>query len=407
MFFLNKVFQLRNQANPEMEKPFLEHLEDLRIMITRMLVTLIVATLACFVFQGQVMDVLREPAEEVFTTRMQATLPSAVRVEDWERAKEVLDDSLVLEGSEREAFFAHFEPETRRLIEASRYLRAADALPEDARDAYLEQVASGDPELAALIATLRDTGAEPHAGGGSNLTMMSSLKPTETFMLSMKLAFFSGIVVSFPFLLYFLMQFVVPGLHHNERKVLWPSMAVGFGLFLFGVLFAYFLVLPRALVFFYEWDQGLGVGSDWRIGWYIGFATQFTLVFGLAFELPVVVMALVKIGLLDYEMMSRTRRYAFLAIVVVAAVITPTGDMLTLSMMSLPMYFLYEVCIWLAWAERRKQARGEAEEEGDRDRFERLLTAEDERDLLDIEDEEEDRGDEGPGDPPGGRTPRD
>lgn len=379
MFFLSKVFQLRDQANPEMDKPFLEHLEDLRIMISRMLITLIVATLGCFVFQGQVMDVLRKPAEEVFTTRMQATLPKQVRIEDWERAKEALDDALVLDASERDALFAHFEPGTRRLIEAAKYLRAAAALPEDARDAYLDGLASDDPELPALLATLRDSGAEPHAGGGSSLTMMSSLKPTETFMLSMKLAFFSGIVVSFPFLLYFLLQFIIPGLHDTERKVLWPSMAVGFGLFLIGVLFAYFLVLPRALVFFYEWDQGLGVGSDWRIGWYIGFATQFTLVFGLAFELPVVVMALVKVGLLDYEMMSRTRRYAFLAIVVIAAVITPTGDMLTLSMMSLPMYLLYEACIWLAWADHRKQMREHP-----------VTPPEPHHDLLAVEEDEED-----------------
>ena len=159
---------------------------------------------------------------------------------------------------------------------------------------------------------------------------MSALKPTETFMLSMKLSFFAGIILAFPLLLMFILQFVLPGLHANEKRVLWPSMAVGFGLFLGGVFFAYFAVLPRALTFFYEWSGSLGVSNDWRIGEYISFATQFTLLFGVAFELPVVVMVFVKLGLLAYETMSRTRSYAIVAIFVAAAILTPTPDVFTL-----------------------------------------------------------------------------
>src|ERR1035437_7808766 len=96
--------------------------------------------------------------------------------------------------------------------------------------------------------------------------------------------------------------------------MLWPALAIGSGLFLVGVCFAYFLVLPRALEFFYDWSTSLGVSNDWRIGDYISFATQFTLLFGASFELPVVVMVLVKLGLIGYEGMSRTRSYAIVAI---------------------------------------------------------------------------------------------
>jgi sec-independent protein translocase protein TatC len=99
-------------------------------------------------------------------------------------------------------------------------------------------------------------------------------------------------------------------------------MAVGFGLFLCGVLFAYFVVLPRALLFFYEWSGNLGVSNDWRIGEYISFATQFTLLFGLSFELPVVVMVFVKLGMLTTRPCP-ARAYAVLAIFVTAAVLTP------------------------------------------------------------------------------------
>lgn len=398
MILLQKVFKLRDDANPDMEKPFLEHLEDLRVMITKIVLTLIIAMVACFALQRHVMDVLRKPVEDVWGVHMQATLPKEIEIADWEAAKQILDRAVFVADEERDDYLGQFDQETQQLVRAAQILRLTKGLPEEKQDDYVKIRVGNDEPLAALIGTLRESKAEPDSIPGADLTMMSALKPTETFMLSMKLSFFAGIVVSFPFLLYFTLQFVLPGLHTAERKILWPSMAIGFGLFLLGVFFAYFVVLPRALVFFFEWDQGLGVASEWRIGWYIGFAAQFTLLFGLSFELPVVVMALVKLGLLSYETMSRTRRYAILAIVVLAAVITPTGDVLTLSMMAVPMYILYEACIWLAWFDNKKKA--EEEEEEEKERMERLLENPDEADTEDLDPhtdesgEEEDYGDD-------------
>lgn len=396
MFLLKKVFQLRDKSNPDMEKPFLEHLEDLRMMITRVVLTLLISTIGCFVLQERVMDILRKPAEDVWATHVAGTLPDGIEVEDWETARSALKRSLILPEAEREAYLSRFDEPIPVLARAAARLHAARGLPEEQRDDYLKDTIAGDEALAASIEQLRNSEVDPDPNAEPNLKMMSALKPAEPFMLSMKLAFFAGVVVAFPFLLYFILQFVLPGLHNHERKILWPAMAIGFGLFLFGVLFAYYIVLPRALAFFFDWGQGLGVASDWRIGWYIGFATQFTLLFGLSFELPVVIMALVKIGILSYEMMSRTRSYAVLTIVVLAAMITPTGDLVTLSMMAVPMYILYEICILLAWLDRRKEKRAEAEEE--EERLERLLEDPDTEAVPDADEteagEEEDLGDD-------------
>ncbi|BCX50111.1 preprotein translocase subunit TatC [Haloferula helveola] len=366
MYLLKKVFQLRDKANPDMEKPFLDHLEDLRATITRIILTLIISMIACFSLQGYLMDILRKPVEDVWLTHSQSMMPDGMEAGDWEQAKDILERAALLSSEERELLFSYFDDATRERVEAARLMRASLGLPDDKRDEFLKASAAGNESLAKLIEQLAEAGADPDSIGERDLMRMSSLNPTETFMLSMKLAFFAGVIVSFPFLLFFILQFVLPGLHNNERKILWPSMAIGFGLFLLGVLFAYFVVLPRALVFFYEWGLGMGVDNEWRIGAYIGFATQFTLLFGLSFELPVVIMALVKLGLLTYEMMSRTRSYAVLTIVVLAAMITPTSDLLTLSLMAVPMYILYEICIFLAWLDRRKQRREEAEEEAER-----------------------------------------
>jgi sec-independent protein translocase protein TatC len=373
MYLLKKVIQLRENSHPDHEKPFLEHLEDLRIMITRIVITLLVSVIVCFTFQKQLMDVLRLPVEQVWIAQLEKKLPQKeseapkpLDVETWEKAKTMEHAAAGLDAAQREAFYQKLDPETAFHARSVALLRAVLALPEDQRDGFLTDLdARGDMKKQVLA--LMKGGPSPEVDSRGNLRLMSALKPTETFMLSMKLSFFAGIVMAFPLLLMFVLQFVLPGLHQNEKRVLWPSMLVGFGLFLGGVLFAYFIVLPRALEFFYEWSGNLGVSNDWRIGEYISFATQFTLLFGLAFELPVVVMVLVKLGLLSYETMSNTRTYAVLAIFVTAAVLTPTPDAFTLTLMALPMLILYEICIWLAWFDRRKNRRGEEQEARERE----------------------------------------
>ncbi len=382
MFWLKKVFQLRDKANPDNEKPFLEHLEDLRVMITRSLIVLTIAVTACLGLQERLMKILTKPVEEVQAIHNAKLLPDTITVPNWDQAKLIERAALGLGPERGKALLQEFDQATRDRVELVQVLRALAVLPKEKRDAYVHRTVA-EPQ-AQLLAVMLEKGATPEIDIRGNVSMLSTLGPTEAFMLSMKLAFFAGIVVAFPFLMYFILQFILPGLHQHEQKVLWPALAIGFGLFLFGVFFAYFFVLPRALTFFYEWGVDTGVSNDWRIGTYITFATQFTLLFGASFELPVVVMVLVKIGLLSYETMRKTRSYAIVAIFVVAAVITPTPDAFTLIVMAGPMCILYEICIWLAYFDDKKKAKREEEEERerkeeDRLRLERILKDEEER----------------------------
>jgi sec-independent protein translocase protein TatC len=386
MFLLKKVFQLRDKANPDHEKPFLDHLEDLRVMVTRIVMTLLISMIVCFAFRDDLMAIIRKPVDEVMQVHEASLLPEQLDAKKWEEAKKIERAVVALDPVVAETYLANFGPNTLRLVKMVRLLRAVALLPEEKREPFLTAAGADDPAAKDILSMLAK-GASPEIDSRGNLQIMSVLTPTEPFMLSMKLAFFAGIVVSFPLLLLFILQFVLPGLHQHERKVLWPALAIGFGLFLLGVCFAYFVVLPRALVFFFEWGLQMGVSNDWRIGFYVTFATQFTLLFGLSFELPVVVMVFVKLGLLSYESMSRTRPHAILAIVVIAAIITPTPDAFTLVLMAGPMILLYEMCIWLAYLDNRRAARAEEAEE--RARMERLLTDPDEPEGG----EDEDRGD--------------
>lgn len=377
MFLLKKIFQLRDHANSDNEKPFLEHLEDLRFTITRMVLTLAISMGVCFTFQDELMLILLKPINEVWHTHLQSQLPEGKKaakeltVEKWEEAKKVDRTAASLNPEGRAYLYQKLNnPEIVFHADSVAQLRGVLLLPESKRPDYL----AGLPvsaEMRQQLGALLESKANPESELAGNSQRLSSLKPTETFMLSMKLAFFAGMVVAFPLLMYYLLQFILPGLHNHEKKVMWPALAVGFGLFLGGVFFAYFVVLPRALVFFFEWGSKMGISNDWRIGEYISFATQFTLLFGVSFELPVVVMVLVKLGLLGYEGMRKTRSYAIVAIFIIAAVLTPTPDIFTQCLMAGPMIILYEACIWLAWWDGKKQKKQEEAEA--RERMERLL----------------------------------
>ena len=198
-----------------------------------------------------------------------------------------------------------------------------------------------------MQAPLRDV--DPQVGA------LKALGVTDSLVISFHLAFYAGIVLSFPLLLYFLAEFVLPALTAVEKRFLFPAILISFALFLLGVFVCYFWLLPKTILFFFRDTESLGWAPTWTVQQYYSFVTRFTIGFGLAFELPVVVLALVRFGLITYRFMARTRPYAVVMIFILATIITPTPDILTLVAMALPMCLLYESCIWIAWLMERRR----------------------------------------------------
>ena len=197
-----------------------------------------------------------------------------------------------------------------------------------------------------------------------NIGALRALAITDSFTISFRLAFYAGIVVSFPLLLYFIAEFVLPALTAMEKRFLFPAIMVSFGLFLAGVLTAYYWLLPKTVLFFFKDTQSLGWVPAWTVQEYYAFVTRFTIAFGIAFELPVAVLALVRFGLITYEFMVRTRPYAIVLLFIFAAIISPTPDILTMIAMALPMCLLYESCIWITWFMRRRERRAALDHHG-------------------------------------------
>lgn len=188
---------------------------------------------------------------------------------------------------------------------------------------------------------------------------LQTLGVADSMTISFQLAFYAGIIISFPFLLFYLAQFVIPALTRKEKKYVFPGIAIGFGLFLTGVSLCYFFILPQTLAFFFKDAQSLDWTPTWTVREYFSFVTHMTIAFGLTFELPVVVLGLVGMGIISYDFMARTRPYAVILLLVLAAIIAPTPDVLTFLSMGTPMCLLYESCIWLAWIIDRKRKKPE------------------------------------------------
>ena len=209
----------------------------------------------------------------------------------------------------------------------------------------------------AFRSTLTQIMQRPLSQLDERIRTLQALGITDSITISFNLAFYAGIVLSFPLLIYFLAEFILPALTAVEKRLMIPAIAASFALFLTGVVACYFWLLPKTVLFFFNDAQSLGWMPAWTVREYYSFVTRFTIGFGLSFELPVVVLALVRFGLVTYELMARTRPYAIVLIFILAAVITPTPDILTMLAMGMPMYVLYESCIWIAWFMKRRAAR--------------------------------------------------
>ena len=176
-----------------------------------------------------------------------------------------------------------------------------------------------------------------------------NLSPAGGFVVAFQVAIYGGVVLASPFIFYFIASFIFPALKIRERRHVYRGLVVGVGLFLTGVAFCYFILMPVALAASQMYSHWLGLGAlQWRAEDYISFVCKFLLGMGLGFELPVVVLTLVKIGVVDYRMLSRARRYMIVINLFLGAILT-TPEVLTQLVMFVPLQVLYEITVWIAW----------------------------------------------------------
>ena len=169
----------------------------------------------------------------------------------------------------------------------------------------------------------------------------------------MRVALWMGIIVISPYLIYQLFAFVAPGLYELERRMTIRAAGGGYLLFLAGVLLNYFIVFPFTVQFLGTYQVSSEVPNQISLSSYIGLLVTMTLVMGAVFELPVLCWLLGKFGILKSAFMRKYRRHAVVVILIVGAIITPTGDPFTLSLVSIPIYLLWELSILIVKKEEK------------------------------------------------------
>lgn len=169
-----------------------------------------------------------------------------------------------------------------------------------------------------------------------------------------------GLVMGIPYLLYELWRFIKPALHEKERKAASGFVFYASFLFILGVLFGYFVITPVSLNFLAGFTVSQSIENLFSVDSYMSSVATLTLATGLVFELPILVYILANLGILTPKFMKESRRYAIVIILIVAAVVTPTPDMLTMTVVAIPLFLLYELSISVAgMVQKRKKKRAE------------------------------------------------
>ena len=168
---------------------------------------------------------------------------------------------------------------------------------------------------------------------------------TEQFMIHMQTAIYAGLLIASPYILYELFRFVSPGLYDNERRYAIWIVGAAYLMFIIGTLVNFFIVFPFTVRFLGTYQVSPDVANMLTLQSYIDTLLGMSLIMGVVFELPVVCALMGRMGLINGNMMSTYRRHALVAILIVAAIITPTTDVFTLFVVALPIYLLYEISI--------------------------------------------------------------
>jgi sec-independent protein translocase protein TatC len=177
---------------------------------------------------------------------------------------------------------------------------------------------------------------------------LQALKPGEVFFTYLQVGLVVGAALAMPMIIYQLLAFVTPALYANEKRYVYIAVPGVFLSFMCGVAFCYFLTLPFATRFLAGFGTTEGIPQNWSAAFYIDFVATFLFWVGVMFELPIIMFFLSKIGVVSHQRLASFRKYAFVLAFVIGAAITPTPDPINQTIISLPIYFLFELGVILA-----------------------------------------------------------
>jgi sec-independent protein translocase protein TatC len=318
-----------------------DHIEELRRYLLRALLGLGVGLVAGFFLGPWVMEIIAAPVEKALLKFYQRRI-----------------DRLTQRLAEGDAELVRAdEPREVEIQVSSRHLAALLGLPAPA---------AGADEWATLPARVRPVHWALSTAEAARLVgrppTLAALGVAETFTVYFKVSMYCGVVLASPWILYQLWLFVASGLYPHEKRLVRVYLPLSVGLFLAGVALCEFFVLPTGVDYLLSFNEWFGIEPDLRLGEWLSFALLMPLVFGAAFQTPLVMVFLERVGLFSVNTYRRHRRMAIFLLAVLAAVISVTPDWINMLSLAVPLWGLYEVGILLCrWAPRPPAEEDEAE----------------------------------------------
>jgi sec-independent protein translocase protein TatC len=327
-------------------KSFLDHLEDFRWVLIKSVVALGLSMLVCLFGANYVIAILKWPLGHNPVIELAHTVKTP-----WLHASvAATDTNQIASVSFGTNHLGNFKlsPDQQTLLDlgTNRYVAVEIEPITIGTNRVLSWHMLPDPDAAQSAERL-------------NVDLIN-LSPAGAFFVAFQVALYGGAVLAAPFILYFIAAFVFPALRFHERKHVYSALFFGIALFVTGISFCYFILMPVALAASQMYSNWLGFGAfQWRAEDYISFVCKFMLGMGIGFELPVVILTLVKMGVLSYRTLRGMWRYMIVVVLVLGAVLT-TPEVITQITMAVPLYMLYEITVWIAWywdrQERKKGA---------------------------------------------------
>jgi len=346
------------------EKPFLEHLEDLRMTLFKIIVVTILGAVVCLAVSKQIFSVLTAPIKR-YARIVSVLNPAQTARKPPQQAKTSPPQErpepppnvpspgtrVIVTGP-----LGGFLMLARDLVVYSRQALSLLSRYADKRDDPQGVSGKDSAKPSRSVAEVKKEKKPPPA-----VTIMET-GPTKGFVVVVKTSFICGLGATLPLNIFFLAQFVFPALTRKEKRYVTPSFFIGGVLFVMGVLFGYFLTLPLAIRIFVELNSRYQIENVWKMSEYLSTVTKLLIANGVVFEMPLLLIVLVRIGVLSVTTLRRKRRHAIVIMLFIAAILTPM-DAATMFMLAGPMLVMYEACIWVSWILMRKKRQREEEEE--------------------------------------------
>jgi sec-independent protein translocase protein TatC len=306
---------------------FGDHIEDLRSHLLKAIYGFLIAMIAGFFIGPYALDFIKAPVERELMNVYRRRIEQASK--DLQQANSKV---AILN-----------EPKVMDLLINMQVLRKLLGVA---------QPAGEEPEWVPVPVQIRPVELTLLTGDAAQMLLLrqSELKvmgATEGLMVYLKVSIYCGLVLSGPWIFYQLWMFIAAGLYPHEKRLVHVSMPLSIGLFLAGIALCQFIVIPAALAYLMSINEWLGVGEELRLNEWLNFAIWTPLVFGIAFQAPVVMVALQRVGIVTVDFYRKQRRMAYFLLAILAVPLAATPDAFGMLSIAIPLWILYEFGIWL------------------------------------------------------------